>query len=196
MKTTDLWAGQFGNEYIERNRVAWQPRAEFWRSAVEFCTPATVFEFGCNIGLNLRAIQSVAPNTALFGCDVNATAVNEARAAGFEVQHVGAQGVAGLYEPGSMDLVFTAGVLIHVAPADIERTMRDLISLSGRYVLAIEYHEEEGEVEVEYRGQTGALWRRPYGKLYADLGLRLLSQGEAGGFDKCTYYLLERSGAA
>jgi hypothetical protein len=124
---------------------------------------------------------------------VNLKAVNEARAQGFEVQHVGPHGIAGLYEPGSMDLVFTAGVLIHIAPADLERTMRDLIELSGRFVIAVEYHEDEGEVEVEYRGNAGALWRRNYGKLYQDMGLRLLSTGEAAGFDNCAYYLLEKA---
>lgn len=192
MKTTDLWAGQFGNDYTDRNRVEWQTRLPFWQSAIEFCTPGAVFEFGCNAGWNLHAIANVAPNMLLHGCDVNQKAVNEARAHGLEVQHVGAQGIVGLYPPGSMDLVFTAGVLIHIAPADLERTMRSLVELSGRYVMAVEYHEEEGEVEVEYRGHKGALWRRNYGKLYEAMGLQLLSQGEAGGFDSCTYYLLEK----
>lgn len=191
MKTTDLWSGNFGEAYIERNRIDWRPRVEFWQSAVEFCTPATVFEFGCNIGLNLHAIQSVAPNTELYGVDVNLKAINEARGHGFEVQQVGQHGLAGLYEPGSMDLVFTAGVLIHIAPPDLERTMRDLIDLSGRYVLAIEYHADQEE-EIEYRGHQGALWKRPYGALYVNLGLNLLSQGPAGGFDNCEYYLLEK----
>lgn len=192
MKTTDLWAGKFGDEYLARCRVEWQQRVPFWQSAIEFCTPATVFELGCNAAWNLRAIQSIAPNTDLFGVDVNEKAVNEARGHGIEVQVVGEQGIAGLYEAGSMDLVFTAGLLIHVAPADLERTMRSLVELSGRYVLAIEYHQDEGETEVEYRGHKGALWKRNYGKLYQDLGLTLLSVGEAGGFDQCEFALLER----
>lgn len=194
MKTTDLWAGTFGNEYLQRNRVLWQKRVPFWESAVQFTEPASAFEFGCNAAWNLRAIQSIDPDIELHGVDINANAVEEARQAGFEVQQVYEQGIAGLYEPGSMDLVFTAGVLIHVAPADLERTMRSLVELSGRYVLAVEYHQEEGEVEVEYRGHKGALWRRNYGKLYQDLGLTLLSQGEAGGFDNCDYYLLAKGG--
>jgi pseudaminic acid biosynthesis-associated methylase len=192
MKTTDLWSGTFGNAYTERNRVDYQARIPFWESAIQFCTPATVFEFGCNAGWNLRAIQTCAPNIDLFGVDVNQQAVNEARAAGLEVQHVGEHGFTGLYEPGSMDLVFSAGVLIHVAPTDLQRTMQSLIDLSGRYVIAVEYHVDDGEEEVEYRGQTGALWKRNYGKLYQDMGLRLLSQGEAGGFDQCEFYLLEK----
>lgn len=193
MRTTDLWSGSFGSEYIERNRGPWQPRADFWQSAIEYTTPGTIFEFGCNIGLNLQAIQSVAPGADLYGCDINQKAVNEAREQGFEVQHVGAQGIAGLYEPGTMDLVFTAGVLIHVAPSDLERTMRSLVELSGRYVLAIEYHQEEGEVEVEYRGVKEALWRRNYGRLYQDMGLRLLAQGVAWKESLCEFYLLEKA---
>jgi pseudaminic acid biosynthesis-associated methylase len=192
MRTTDLWAGTFGNEYLQRNRVDWQARMPFWESAIHYCTPATVFEFGCNAGWNLRAIQAVAPGTDLYGCDVNQQAVNEAREQGFEAQLVGEHGVAGLYEPGSMDLVFTAGVLIHVAPADLERQMRNLIELSGRYVIAVEYAAADEE-EVEYRGHKGALWKRPYGSLYQGLGLRLLSEGVAGGFDQCHYWLLEKA---
>jgi pseudaminic acid biosynthesis-associated methylase len=190
--TTELWRGSFGDQYIERNRYDWRDRIAFWQSAVEYCTPATIFEFGCNIGNNLRAIQACAPNVDLYGCDINQQAVNEARAAGFEVQNVSEQGVVGLYEPGTMDLVFTSGVLIHIPPAALERTMRQLIDLSGRYVLAVEYHTDEGEEEVEYRGHSGALWKRNYGKLYQDMGLRLLSTGEAGGFDQCEFYLLEK----
>lgn len=192
MKTTDLWAGSFGDSYHDRNRVQWEDRIPFWQSAIEYTTPGTVFELGCGPGWNLKAIQQCAPNIDVFGADVNLAAVNEARSQGLEVQQVHSQGIAGLYQPGSMDLVFTAGCLIHVAPDDLERTMRQLIALAGRFVLAIEY-DADVEQEVEYRGVKGALWKRPYGALYAALGLRLLSTGEAGGFDRCEYALLEKA---
>lgn len=192
MKTTDLWSGAFGDSYTDRNRVDWKQRMPFWESAIQFAEPASVFELGCNAGWNLRAIQAVAPNVELSGADINAKAAEEARQAGFEVQHIGPTGIAGLHEPGAMDLTFTAGVLIHIAPADLERTMRSLIELSGRYVLAVEYHGEQ-EQEIEYRGHQGALWKRNYGKLYQDLGLRLLVEGDkAEGFDHCRFYLLEK----
>ena len=195
MKTTDLWSGSFGDEYLARNRVLWQARVPFWESAIQFTEAKSVFEFGCNAGWNLRAIQAVSQDIELHGVDINASAVEEARQAGFEVQRVHEQGIVGLYEPGSMDLTFTAGVLIHVAPADLERTMRSLIELSGRYVMAIEYHSDD-EQEVEYRGHSGALWKRDYGKLYQDLGLTLLAVvPNAEGFDDCTAYLLSKGAA-
>ena len=192
-ETTDFWAGDFGRDYTQRNRVDWKQRIPFWESAVQFCAPTTVLEVGCNAGWNLRAIQQCAPGAELYGVDVNAEAVEEARQAGFEVQHTDALGIIGLHQQGSIDLVFTAGVLIHVAPQDLESVMRAIIAVSGRYVIAVEYNSDETE-EVEYRGHSGRLWKRPYGKLYEALGLKLLSYGDAGGFDQCTYYLLEKGG--
>ena len=105
MKTEEFWAGKFGNEYLERNQVNWQERAPFWQSAVEYCAPATALEVGCNRGHNLQAIQSVDSSIELYGVDVNATAVEEARQQGFEVQCTSAVTIAGLFDPGSIDLV-------------------------------------------------------------------------------------------
>lgn len=195
-ETTDFWAGTFGKEYLARNRVNWLARVPFWQSAIEYCQPATVLEVGTNAAWNLRAIQQVAPSTECFGVDVNAEAAEEARQAGFEVQHTDALGILGLHEANSVDLVFTAGVLIHVAPQDLESVMRTIITVSGRYVLAIEYESEETE-EVEYRGHAGRLWKRPYGRLYQALGLKLLVEVPAvEGFDNCTGWLLEKGGVA
>lgn len=192
MRTEDFWAGQFGQEYLERNRIDPRTRLDFWRSAVEFCEPHSVFEVGCNRGHNLLAIQMANPSAELYGLDVNETAVNEAREVGIEAQKGSALALRGLYEPGSMDLVFTAGVLIHIAPSDLEGVMSGIIATSGRYVLAVEYFSEHEE-EVEYRGHSGKLWKRPFGKLYQDMGLTLLSEGVAGGFDQCSYWLLAKS---
>ena len=191
MRTEDFWSGSFGNEYLERNKIDPRTRLDFWASAVQFCEPHTVLEVGCNRGHNLLAIQMAAPDVELFGLDVNATAVEEARQVGIEAQCGSALGMTGLYERDSMDMVFTAGVLIHIAPSDLEGVMRGIVQTSGKYVLAVEYFAETEE-EVEYRGHSGKLWKRPFGKLYQDMGLTLLSEGVAGGFDSCSYWLLEK----
>lgn len=195
MRTEDFWAGEFGNTYHGRNRVQWEARLPFWQSAIDFATPATVLEVGCGPGWNLLAIQAADKSIELHGVDINASAVEEARQAGIEAQCSPALGIAGLYEAGSMDLVFTAGVLIHVAPADLEATMRQIVTVSARYVLAVEYAADVEEA-VEYRGHTGKLWKRPFGVLYQAMGLTLLSEGSAGGFDVCNYWLLEKPGVA
>ena len=192
MKTEQFWEGDFGNEYLQRNRVDWKARVPFWESAIEYCAPASVLEVGCNAGWNLMAMQKVDPSIELYGVDINAQAVEEARQNGFEVMRTGAVTIAGLYDPGSMDLVVTCGVLIHVAPEDLDPVMRAIVATSAKYVLAVEYAAEQEE-DIEYRGHMGRLWRRPFGALYQSLGLRLISEGVAGGFDDCTYWLLEKA---
>lgn len=194
MNTIDFWAGDFGRDYTKRNRVDWQARMPFWESALEYTAAQSVLEVGCNAGWNLRAIQGLRPSIEVYGVDVNQGAVNEAREQfGLEVHCTDALGIRALHDAGSVDLVFTAGMLIHVAPEDLETIMRTIIDISARYVVAVEYASDE-TLEIEYRGHAGKLWKRPYGKLYEALGLRLLSEGTAGGFDECTYWLLEKGG--
>ena len=190
--TTDFWSGAFGSDYTKRNRVDWRQRQPFWQSAIEYMHPASVLEVGANAGWNLMALQACDSSIDLAGIDVNQTAVNEARANGLEVQLCDAMGLRGLHQSGSFDLVFTAGVLIHVPPTDLLPVMALIRDTSAKYVLAVEYAADE-ETEVEYRGHAGKLWKRPFGKLYQDLGLQLVAEVEgAEGFDNCTAWLLEK----
>jgi hypothetical protein len=72
--------------------------------------------------------------------------------------------------------------------------MQELIHHSFDYVLAIEYDADEEE-EIEYRGQMGLLWKRPYGELYADLGLTMIHTeliGRDQGFDDCRWWLMRK----
>lgn len=95
-----------------------------------------------------------------------------------------------LTETPTYDLVFTAGVLIHVAPDNLPKLMNEIVAASSRYVLAIEYASETEEM-VEYRGVKDRLWKRNYGALYEGLGLKLLHTGDATGWERTTYLLLE-----
>ncbi len=194
METEAFWAGSFGDEYLERNMVSLESRADFWRSAIEYCAPRTVLEVGCSRGHNLISIQSIDPSVEVEGIDINANAVNEARTHGITARVGSATEIASIFDHGTFDLVFTAGVLIHVAPDDLERVMKNIITTSARYVLAVEY-DADVEEAIEYRGHADKLWKRPYGAIYRRLGLNLVSEGMAGGFKDCVYWLLEKPGA-
>jgi len=70
--------------------------------------------------------------------------------------------------------------------------MQRIIDKSTDYILAIEYDSAKEE-EVNYRGNDGMLWKRPYGQLYQDMGLTLVeSKYSVEGFDDCHFYLLRR----
>ena len=181
--TDAFWAGEFGTAYTARNRVDWRARIPFWRMIMELTGARSVFELGCNAGWNLSAIRAVSPHAQLYGSDVNPVALQQARIAGHEVIDLPP-------EPW-FDLVFTAGVLIHVAPDAIDATMLAIASASADYVLAVEYAADVEEA-VEYRGHMHKLWRRPFGALYEALGLKRVGSGDAEGFDRCTWWLLRK----
>jgi pseudaminic acid biosynthesis-associated methylase len=185
----DLWSGEFGNDYLKRNFVKWRNRIPFWSGIVPRTGARSFFEMGCSAGWNLSAILETMPNANVCGNDINTLACEQARQAGLNVVNLLDFDVAC---PGRYELVFTAGVLIHIEPEHLDEVMRALIAKSYRWVLAIEYAADV-ETQVEYRGHTEKCWKRPYGALYEALGLKLVDSGDAGaGFDRCTYWLLER----
>jgi pseudaminic acid biosynthesis-associated methylase len=193
MSTTEFWAGPFGDEYIERNRFEWQKRARFWNRVIPQDVK-TILEAGCNIGNNLKAIRATRQISAV-GVDVNQKAIDWAAQFCFEVHNVPGADIAQRFGPASFDLVFTSGVLIHIAPEDLDQVMAAIVETSKRYVLAVEYADEV-ETAVTYRGFDDKLWRRPFGQLYQSMGMTLLDSGPAGtedGFDECTWWLLEKT---
>lgn len=190
MSTAEFWAGEFGAAYTARNRVDWRKRIPFWREVIELTGARSVFEFGCNAGWNLSAIRRAFPDVKTYGCEINERARLQAQICGHRVLNAGTW--ISQDDNGTVDLSFTAGVLIHIAPEDLEKTMRDLVETSAQYVLAVEYAADKEE-EVEYRGHAGKLWRRPFGEMYQELGLKLVKEWPAGeGFDNCTAWLLTK----
>ena len=190
-ETEEFWRGEFGDSYIARNRVDWRKRRDFWSKILSMTGARSVFEVGCNAGWNMTAIQNaVYWKPEVYGCDVNVRAAEQAEAAGFPIY------IGSLVEDQiPCELVFTSGVLIHIPPEEITTMMQKIIDASSDYVLAIEY-ESEHEQEVEYRGHSGKLWKRPYGNMYELMGLTLIDNGEltkADGFDDCQWWLFWKS---
>lgn len=195
----EAWAGDWGDAYTARNRVDWRARIPFWRDILDRTAARSVYEFGCNAGWNLSAILAAGFSGAgnglvpqVAGCEVNTNAYCQAVTAGLNVVCAPILGETRHSYGSDYDLAFTAGVLIHVPPTELKDTMLQVVRASADHVLAIEYASDKEE-EVEYRGQKGMLWRRPYGRLYQDMGLTLVDSGDAGpGFDRCTYWLLRK----
>ena len=194
MEPTEAWSGEFGNEYTKRNRVDWRKRIPFWKHIIDVTGARSAFELGCNAGWNLSAIQRVDPMVSSWGVDINPTAIEQAKAAGLDAYCFGASQMSPKEPFSFSELTFTAGVLIHIPPEELNEVMQRLALMSCDYVLAIEYDAEE-VTEIEYRGQSGLLWMRPYGDLYEDLGLTLVETNKVQmdvGFDNCRYWLLQK----
>lgn len=183
------WSGEQGEAYTARNTVDWWARVPFWSRIMALTLPGRVLEVGCNAGWNLMAIRACwGEAVQAGGVEINELAAKRARDAGFRVT-VGSFDKA---PPAAAELVFTSGVLIHVAPEELTAAMDQVITASRRYVLAIEY-EHVWEQEIEYRGERQRLWKRPFGQLYQNEGLSLVEYWpNVDGWDRCAAWLLRK----
>lgn len=184
------WKGKAGDSYTHRNRVDWRGRLPFWRKVIDMTGARSIFEMGCNAGWNLSAIESINRDLSLFGNEINANAHAQAEACGFRILNIPIEDMQP-QDNNRFELVFTAGVLIHVPPSTIIPTMQRLINLSCDYVLAVEYEAAE-ETMIPYRNEPDRLWKRDYGAMYVDLGLELEATWPAPGFDNATAWLLRK----
>src|ERR1039458_3428417 len=74
-----LWAGQFGDAYVQRNAEAGNGRQPFWNALLEKYPAAPILEVGCNLGGNLRQIASKVVPREVYGVDLNETALMRLR---------------------------------------------------------------------------------------------------------------------
>jgi pseudaminic acid biosynthesis-associated methylase len=193
----DLWSGTFGDEYLARNANAGDGRGPFWADLLGRIEVRTVLEVGCNVGANLRWLAPLLGPEHVSGVDINRAALDEIRRRLPGINTIVSPARELPFRDRWFDLVFTAGVLIHQPTATLPRVMGEVVRTARRYVLAIEYFAAEAE-EVSYRGQEGALFRRDYGRLYADgfPELGLVDEGRLGrdaGWDDVTWGLFERA---
>jgi pseudaminic acid biosynthesis-associated methylase len=192
-----MWAGEFGDAYVDRNLVEVPERAPFWRGVLDRFPTNSVLEVGCAHGENLRHLARMIPPHAVWGADLNARALAA-------VPHVapGTNAVWALardlpFRDRFFDLVFTVGLLIHMPEETLGDVMNEIVRCSGRWILCGEYHSDE-TVDINYRDRPGVLFKRDYGRLYQELvpGIELRESGyleRDQGFDRVTYWVFERT---
>jgi pseudaminic acid biosynthesis-associated methylase len=193
----ELWRSAFGREYTDRNDQEKPERVASWRRLLDGIVPARVLEVGCNVGWNLEYLRRLGVGE-LYGMEPQPYAVSRARARNplFNVL----QGTAFElpFRDGFFELVFTSGVLIHIAPDEVGKALDEMYRVSRRYIVAIEYGAaSQPEQEVLYRGKQSALWKRDHGALWRRRHpqlreIRTLQLGVADGYDDCTANLLEK----
>lgn len=193
----ELWAGDFGDDYVDRNRAAGDGRGPFWQERLAGLEAASVLEVGCNVGANLRWLAELLGAENVAGVDVNerALAVAREQVPGADLRVAVARDLP--FPDDSFDLAFTTGVLIHQPPDELGTVLDEIVRCSRRYVLCGEYHGDE-LAEVPYRGQDGALFRQDYGRLYEERfpSLRLIDRQflsrEGGVWDDVTVWVFEQ----
>lgn len=206
------WTGEFGRAYTDRNRFETldeinafyatrfgRSRDDLNRDWLGFLPRETrVLEVGANVGNQLRALQHIGFRD-LHGIEIQRRCVEEAERLKPGIDIVEGSGFEIPFPAASFDLVFTSGVLIHIAPDDLPRIMGEIYRVSRRYIFGLEYYAPQTQ-EILYRNQSGLLWKGDYAALYGrqfpDLKLlreeRLPYRDDSGNVDQL--FLLEKPG--
>lgn len=158
----NFWAGKFGNEYSSRNSgdnwVATNT-ALFSEVLSNTHNVTSIIELGANTGLNLRAINTLLPNSKLSAVEINSSAVVELNSWGkCKIYH---ESLLDFQPIQTWDLTLIKGVLIHINPEHLDTVYDLLMRCSGRYICIAEYYNPS-PVSIPYRGHEGRLFKRDF----------------------------------
>jgi len=156
----DFFSGKNGDEYTERNKDNLENCAAcVIYNCAKLSKAKSILEVGVGIGNNLSRLEKIAN---VYGVDINDKALTEGKK---KYPFVNFQ-KGSIYEipfpDNNFDLVFTRGIIIHIPPNDRIKALSELVRVSKKYILNIEYHvkdENEFFEDVEWRGEKNRLWR-------------------------------------
>lgn len=196
----NFWANEFGNDYPNRNegeKLVSSNVAIFSKILKNCPSIESVAELGCNIGLNLIALNRINKNLSLRGFEINTKAAETAQKENI-AEIINTTVVEPLDPSKKFDLTFTKGVLIHINPEFLSVVYQNLYNLSNRYIMVYEYYNPT-PVIVEYRGHHDKLFKRDFaGELIDKYNLKLIDYGfnykreKYFPHDDATWFLLEK----
>ena len=169
----DAWTGHFGDDYVDRNDdTEWRVEAgtRAFQRMLDGCEVNSVLEVGSNIGLNLGYLNNIFDRSVdLYAVEPNRKAYSRllSKWGGRLKEAWNCTAFEMPLDDSSIDMVFTAGVLIHVAPDDLGRATDEIVRVARRYVLCVEYFSDK-PVEAPYRGKTGLFFKRDFGAFYVE----------------------------
>ena len=133
-----FWKGGFGKEYLDRNLFTPAQLDKSYRSKFgvtrsqmnkEFLGSlprnAKILEVGANFGMQLKSLQKMG-FTNLYGVELNSMVADFGRKTLRDINLIEGDALNLPFKDGFFDLVFTSGVLIHIAPKDRAKAMREI----------------------------------------------------------------------
>lgn len=171
------WSGQFGREYTDRNAVTTKDMNALYLKTFGISRTELNYEFlgnldrslrilevGANVGTQLHLLQQLG-FTDLHGIELQPYAVEVAKRVRPGIDIIQGNAFELPYKDGEFDLVFTSGVLIHIAPQDHPKVMDEMNRCSRKYVWGFEYYAPELE-EIDYRGHENLLWKADFASIF------------------------------
>ncbi len=188
-KQMEEWSGNFGREYTDRNALSLQELEALYKGYFGITRTEMNYEFignldrnmnvlevGSNIGNELQLLQNMGFRN-LYGIELQSYAVelSKSRTKGINIIQGSAFDIP--FRDSFFDLIFTSGVLIHIAPKNIIEVLDEMHRCTKRFIWGMEYYSEE-YTEVVYHGHDNLLWKTDFPQLFLDRfkDLRLVKQ--------------------
>ena len=154
----EFWSGSFGDEYTDRNNNI--NNNNFFHRILNNLKVNSLFEIGCNRGLNLRTIKTLYPTIELNGCEINKKAYDLLNSDNI-CHTLYNKSIFDCNSSSKYNLVFTKGVLIHINPDKLQEVYEKMYTMSNRYILICEYYSRNIEM-IKYRDNDNKLFKRDF----------------------------------
>ncbi len=174
-----FWTNSFGKEYTQRNLRNIPEENEFYKKTYgitreemdrfflgDIPRTSKILEVGCNIGTKLQFLQKLGFEK-LYGIEIQEDAVEIAKTHSKGINIIQGSGFDLPFKDQYFDIVYTSGVLIHIAPTDILKMLDEIYRCSKSYIWGFEYFAEKYQ-EIEYRGNKSVLWKGNFPQMYCD----------------------------
>jgi spore coat polysaccharide biosynthesis protein SpsF len=158
-----FWAGDFGTEYIHRNKgdVLLASNLAFFAKALHQAKGfKSCIEFGANIGMNIKALKLLHPGLDAHAIEINAVAATQLSQE-IKAEKIYNQSILDFSADQQWDLTLIKGVLIHIHPEVLPQVYDKLFAACGRYLLLAEYYNP-APVAIPYRGHNDRLFKRDF----------------------------------
>lgn len=177
-KQLQTWQGDFGKSYTDRNMMTAEGadrlclrdcgilRSDLYKEMLQGLGIKRILEVGCNIANQLMLFQKIGYSD-LWGLEPQEYAAELARKRTEKINIVRASAFDIPFRDNFFDLVFTSGVLEHIAPEDLDLAMSEIYRCSRKYILGFETYVPEGCKMIDYRGNKDLLWRANYSKMFS-----------------------------
>lgn len=123
-----------------------------------------ILEVGAGVGHNLELLSKMGYKN-LHGSDIQEYAVELGTIKYPNLKLICADSLSLPFEDNSFDVVLTRMHLIHFHPKIIDLALKELIRVSAKYIVAIEYFDTNTK-EILWRGEKNVLWKQDFLKLF------------------------------
>lgn len=197
-----FWRDIYAEEYISRNNnFDLNSGIKAWAQMTKNLEGVTsVLECGCNIGRNINILDHLMPEAEKTIVEISPAAFNivTSRYKLVDPQNCSIQ--SSDFKGKQFDLVFTTGVLIHIAPENLLDNLSKIYTLSRRYILFCEMFSRTPKT-VRYKDEDDLLFTRDYGRFFLEnFPARVVDYGflwghyyDRAGFDDGNYWVFEKS---